>query len=52
MTTFTESQIRQRAQRKTGGYRQATTVLKEEVASAKTSQALIFFLAIQLPTQR
>lgn len=45
MTTFTESQIRQRAQRKTAGYRQATTVLKEEVASAKTRASFDIFLS-------
>src|SRR5690606_37515260 len=45
MTTFTESRIRQRAQRKTGGYRQATTVLKEEVASARTKSSFDIFLS-------
>ncbi|MBM3603254.1 MAG: TIR domain-containing protein [Alphaproteobacteria bacterium] len=45
MTTFTESRIRQRAQRKTGIYRNATAVLKEEVASAKAKSSFDIFLS-------
>lgn len=45
MGTFTESQIRRRALRKTGGYRQATTVLKEEVASSKARSSFDVFLS-------
>ncbi|UPA24488.1 toll/interleukin-1 receptor domain-containing protein [Shinella oryzae] len=45
MGTFTDSQIRRRAQRKTGGYRQATTVLKEEVASSKARSSFDVFLS-------
>lgn len=45
MATFTESRIRQRAQRKTGSYKQATTVLKEEVAAAKTKSSFDIFLS-------
>ena len=45
MTTFTEDQIRRRAQRKTGGYREATAVLKEEVASSKAKSSFDVFLS-------
>lgn len=45
MSTFTESRIRQRAQQKTGSIRSATTVLKEEVASAKTKSSFDIFLS-------
>ena len=45
MATFTESRIRQRAKGKTGSYRQATTVLKEEVAAAKTKTSFDIFLS-------
>lgn len=45
MNTFTESQIRRRAKRTAGEHRQATTVLKEEVASAKTSSIFDIFLS-------
>ena len=45
MGTFTESRIRERAQRKPGSFRQATTVLKEEVAAAKTKSSFDIFLS-------
>lgn len=45
MTTFTESRIRQRAQRKTGIYRDARAILKEEVASAKAKSRFDIFLS-------
>lgn len=45
MSTFTESRIRQRAQRKVGTYRTAKTVLKEEVATAKTKTSFDIFLS-------
>ena len=45
MTTFTESRIRQRAQLKTGTLRKATTVLNEEVATAKTKVNFDIFLS-------
>jgi hypothetical protein len=45
MSTFTESRIRQRAQQKTGILRKATTVLKEEVAAAKTKTSFDIFLS-------
>ncbi|TMM49131.1 toll/interleukin-1 receptor domain-containing protein [Sulfitobacter sabulilitoris] len=45
MTTFTESQMRQRARSKTGGFRDATTVLKEEVASANKMSSFDIFLS-------
>jgi hypothetical protein len=43
--TFTESRIRQRAQRKVGTLRTAKTVLKEEVATAKTKARFDIFLS-------
>lgn len=45
MTTFTESRVRQRAQRSTGLYRDSMTVLKEEVATAKTKSSFDIFLS-------
>jgi len=45
MVTFTENRIRKRAQRSTGGFRDATTVLKEEVASAKKKSSFDVFLS-------
>lgn len=45
MPTFTESRIRQRAQRKVGTLRTAKTVLKEEVATAKTKARFDIFLS-------
>lgn len=45
MATFTESRIRHRAQQKTGTLRKAATVLKEEVASAKTKTSFDIFLS-------
>lgn len=45
MTTFTESRIRQRAQRKTGSFRDARTILSEEVASARKRSSFDIFLS-------
>lgn len=45
MSTFTESRIRQRAQQKIGSLRTAKTVLKEEVATAKTKTSFDIFLS-------
>ncbi|MER8962735.1 MULTISPECIES: hypothetical protein [unclassified Mesorhizobium] len=45
MSTFTESRIRQRAQRKVGISRTAKAVLKEEVATAKTKTSFDIFLS-------
>lgn len=45
MSTFTEGRIRQRAQRKTGNFRNATTVLKEEVAATKVKTSFDIFLS-------
>ena len=45
MSTFTESRIRQRAQRKVGSLRTAKTVLKEEVATAKAKTSFDIFLS-------
>lgn len=45
MSTFTENRIRQRAQRKVGISRTAKTVLKEEVATAKTKTSFDIFLS-------
>lgn len=45
MTTFTDGRVRQRAQRKTGNFRDATTVLNEEVASARKRSSFDIFLS-------
>ena len=45
MATFSESRIRARARRSTGSYGDARTVLKEEVASAKTKNSFDIFLS-------
>jgi len=45
VSTFTESRIRQRAQRKVGTLKTARTVLKEEVATAKTRTSFDIFLS-------
>lgn len=45
MSTFTESRIRQRAQNKTGSFRTAKAVLKEEVTIAKAKTSFDIFLS-------
>lgn len=45
MATFTDGQVRQRAQQKTGILRDANTVLNEEVASAKKRSSFDVFLS-------
>lgn len=45
MATFTENRIRQRAQLRTGTYRNAASVLKEEIASAKKKSNFDIFLS-------
>lgn len=45
MATFTDGQVRLRAQRKTGSLRDANTVLNEEVASARKRSSFDIFLS-------
>lgn len=45
MSTFTESRIRQRAQRQAGSWRTAKAILKEEAMAAKTKSSFDIFLS-------